>query len=902
VVEGEPGIGKSTVWFEIRERAQGRGYAVLTSQPVQSETELPFAGLLDLLGDSIDVLETLPAPQRRALEVALARDDPERGEAVGSLATSAGFLSVLGRLSADGPVVIAIDDLQWLDPPSVRVIAFALRRLGQLRVGLLAAVRVPSALDPHVRYIDFGVDVDRFRLLPLSSANLHRLIDERLGAALPRYELGRIEATSGGNAIVALEIARAAMRDGEHPASVVATVPEAVARLVLGRIEPLPDATRDALLHAAALSRPTAQLVAADDLQPAVEAGLVVIEDDGRIRFEHPLFARAVYSAATPARRANVHRWFSERVSDPDEQTLHAALASNDRHARLAMRLHQASDRARRRGAPEFAAELEERAAARTPLNDPELELARRLRAAEHHERAGNIARATALAEDILAVAGDPATRARAHALVAQIAFGRSFPTAVDLLEEAIRQPGAEPASVAQLETLLGFARLAMTDFVGAQPHARRAEHLARSAGDQPVLAEALGLRAYIDLVKDDRLDRDAIRRSLEFEDPNRETPIQLRPLQFAASIDLLFGRLDEAEAGLRGLRSTINESGEEHELPYVSGLLAFASLLRGDRRSSMSYIDEALRTAMVVGSETLAGFAISVRCLAASMAGDVDAAQADAAEAYAIFDRVAWGIGRFYVVKAMSLLALSLDRPADVERDIGPFAAGLGSAIGFGVPAYFCGDLVDARLMTGDLEGAERLIDGLANAGRAVGSPVALVLGLRGRALLESARGRHSAAIDTVNEAEATCGVLSIPSELGRTMLAKGLILRRTRRKQAAGEALTAARRTFDEAGMRLWVLKADAELARVGLRRAGGSELTATERRIAELAAAGMTTREIAAEAFVSPRTVEDVMSRVYAKLGIRSRAELGARMVGMTRSGVETGSRTGPLGENM
>ena len=404
-----------------------------------------------------------------------------------------------------------------------------------------------------------------------------------------------------------------------------------------------------------------------------------------------------------------------------------------------------------------------------------ELELVRRLRAAEHHERAGNIVRATALAEVVLAATRDPAARARAHGLVAQIAFGRSFPTAIELLEDAIRQPGAEPGSVAQLEAYLGFAKLAVTDFAGAWPHARRAEQLASSAGDQPALGDALALRAYIELVKDDRLDRDAIRRALELEDLGRETPIQLRPLQFAATIDLLFGRLDEAQAALLTLRTTILESGEEHELPYVSGLLGFASLLRADQPAALAYVDEALRTAVVVGSETLEGFAIGVRCLASALAGDVEAARADATKANAIFDRVAWGIGRFYVAKAMSFLALSLDQPAQIERDLGPFAAGLGAMVGFAAPAYFYGDLIDARLMTGDIDGAEPLINGLLDAGRSVDSPLALVIGLRGKALLESARGRHDAALEAVAEAETVSSTLVIPSELGRTMLRQG-------------------------------------------------------------------------------------------------------------------------------
>jgi DNA-binding CsgD family transcriptional regulator len=424
---------------------------------------------------------------------------------------------------------------------------------------------------------------------------------------------------------------------------------------------------------------------------------------------------------------------------------------------------------------------------------------------------------------------------------------------------------------------------MAMTDFAGALPHALRAEELATGAGDRALLAEALGMRTYIELVKDDRLDRGAMRRALELEDAQRETPIQLRPLQQSVTIDLLFGRLDAAQAGLVTLRTNIIASGEEHELPYASNLLAFASLLRGDQRSARSYIDEALRTAIVVGSETLQGFALSVRCLAASLAGDVEATRADAAQANAIFDRVAWGIGRFYVVKAMSLLALSIDKPSDIERDLQPLAARLGSSIGFAAPAYFYGDLVDARLAGGDLDGAVRLIDGLIDSGEAVDSPMALALGWRGRALLESARGRHDAAFEAVARAEAICADLEVPSELGRTLLAKGKILRRTRRKQAAVKALGDARATFERIGMRLWASKADAELGRVGLRRAGGNELTGTERRIAELAAGGLTNREIAAEAFVSPRTVEDVMSRVYGKLGIRSRAELGAWMAG-------------------
>ena len=722
VLEGEPGIGKTTVWSEIRARALARGHTVLTSQPVQSETELPFAGLLDLLGEHLDLLGELPGPQRRALEIALTRVEPEPSETVGSLAASAGFHSLLVRMSKESPVVIAIDDLQWLDAPTFRVVSFAVRRLGSLRVGLLASVRVPSALDPAVRVIDIGVAADRLRLMPLSRANLDRLIDERLGYTLPRYELTRIEALSGGNAIVALEIARASTRDGHEPADFGGAIPDAVAGLVLGRVEQLPEQTRDALAPMCRAVPPDRaargrRAISSLPSPPASWRSTPTTGSGLPTRCLPERCIRGPRRRAAPTCIAGSRSGSPTRTSRRCTPSSQPAIVMPGWPCAFTKRRSEPVGRERRSSLPSSKNGPQR---GHRPMT-VELELARRLRSAEHHERAGNIVRATALAEEVLSATRDPAVRARAHGLVAQIAFGESFPTAIDLLEDAIRQPGAEPGSVAQLEAYLGFALLAMTDFTGALPHARRAEQLASAAGDQPALGDALALRAYIELVKDDRLDRDAIRRALELEDPGRETPIQLRPLQFAATIDLLFGRIDEAQAALLALRTTILESGEEHELPYVSNLLGFASLLRGDQAAAMTYVDEALRTSIVVGSETLAGFAIGVRCLAASMAGDVDAARADATKANAIFDRVAWGIGRFYVAKAMSLLALSLDRPAEIERDLGPFAAGLGATVGFAAPAYFYGDLIDARLMTGDREGAARL-DPWAGRGGSVG------------------------------------------------------------------------------------------------------------------------------------------------------------------------------------
>jgi len=312
-----------------------------------------------------------------------------------------------------------------------------------------------------------------------------------------------------------------------------------------------------------------------------------------------------------------------------------------------------------------------------------------------------------------------------------------------------------------------------------------------------------------------------------------------------------------------------------------VSNLLAFIALLEGDRTEARLFVDEALRTAAVVGSETLYGYAIAMRSLIASFEGEDDAVESDASAATAIFDRVGYGIGRFYVAKALAFQALSRDQHDEVEAIIGPVVAQLGRAVAFAAPAFFVEDLIDARLATGDADGVEALVSGLEHAGRTVDSPLARVVGARGRALLASAHGQHELALNAIAAAEHMALDLPIPSERARTLQAKGQILRRARRKQAAREALSSARTLFEELGMPVWVARADADLARIGFQRGGRFELTETELRIAVLAASGLTNRQIGAEAFVTPKTVEDVISRIYTKLGIRSRAELGARM---------------------
>jgi DNA-binding NarL/FixJ family response regulator len=885
LLEGEPGIGKTTVWTELCERAAARGYTVLSARPVQSETELAFAGLIDLIGGIADrYLPTLPAPQRAALEIALLLVDAPEKEAR-ALAVSAGFLAIVTRMAAETPVLIAIDDLQWLDSPTSAVLRFAARRLRDVDAGIVASIRVPSAIDPSVSRPDLAVDADRVRIGRLPMGSLYHVIHDHLGLSLPRSALANIDTASAGNPFFALEMARAVAAGGAiegrtlgaHAASMI---PETLLTLVAARLDSLPPATRDALLKASALARPTTQTVPAEELDPAVTAGVVAIDPDGCVRFAHPLLSNAVYGAASPARRAATHRALAAEVTDPDEGVLHAALASAGRDEAIAARLHESAERARRRGAPDHAAQLEERAADRTPSDLVGVALERRLRAAEHHERAGNIDRARAMATGILASAPAPRVRSRTLELLAEMAYGRSFPEAAALLEEAL-STADDAARRAHLELNVAFALIGMADMPGAIPHARRAEDLARAVGDPSLLAEALSVRVQAEALMTGRVDQVALRLALELEGSRPEMTVQTRPSLTAALIDLLCGRLDDARDVFLDLRTALLDSGEEHELPFVLNLAAFIEVWRGEIGAATDLVDEAHRTATVIGSETMRAHALAVRALIDAAAGNDDQAAARAGEAIAISQRVGWRVGTFYAAKALSFLALSRGDHASVQRVLRPVGASIGTAFGFGISSCVSGDLIEALIMAGDLDEASRLANGLEMAGAEIDAPWALVIGARGRALLESLRGNRDAALEAIETALAHGARLPIPYERALTLLAKGRILRRARQKRSARDELLAARDIFEGLGMRHWVARADEELSRIGLRRVSPGSLSETEQTVAELAASGLTNRQIAAQAFLSPKTVEDVLERVYGKLAIRSRAELGARM---------------------
>ena len=490
-IEGEPGIGKTTLWLEAVRAGEERGYRVLQARPAEAEADLSYAALGDLVGSAFDeVSGELPAPQQHALEVALLRR--EAMTPADPRTTASALLSVLSALGAERPLVVAVDDAQWLDPASERALAFVCRRLPS-RLGLLVARRSEAA-DEAPLGLDRALDREALELLvlgPLSLAALHHVIQRELGIRLARPALVRIEAVSGGNPFFALEIARALNRDGgERRLGDPLPVPQSLQELVGARVRRLSDSAQAAALAVAALSRPTAASVAAALAEPgdaaaalleAEEAGVLVWEREW-IRFSHPLLASAVYGSASTARRRQLHERLADVASDPEERARHLAHSITDADEGAAEEIEHAAALAERRGAPEAAAELYEASCRLTPDGRPE-DLARRiLGAAGALAMAGDLDGARSLANTALETAREGSLRARVLLLLASLAsYTETIEARIGYHERALAEAGDDQALRAEI--LLSLVEEISVDPQRAIRRAEEAIELVRELG-----------------------------------------------------------------------------------------------------------------------------------------------------------------------------------------------------------------------------------------------------------------------------------------------------------------------------------------------------------------------------------------------------------------------------------
>lgn len=883
VFEGEPGIGKTTVWRETAERAGERGYRVLSCRPAQAEAKLSYAGLTDLLVGvaSDEVLERLPVPQRHALEVALLESAPGAKPSEPRVVYAA-FSSVLFGLADVEPLVVAVDDVQWLDRPSQAALEFVLRRPGARRLGFLISERIgEGAIVPAglARALVEG-DSERVALGPLSVGALHAVISSSLGQAPPRPVLIRVASASRGNPFYALEIARELSAHGDLSAGEALPIPNDLSELVAGRIRRLPRRTQEALLSAAALAYPTVELLDRAALERAERAELVHVKGDG-VSFAHPLFASAVYGSATAERRRHLHRRLAGLVADAEERARHLALGAEGPNEKIALALEAAAGQARSRGTPEGAAELMELAIRLTPHDYGDRRAARAIEAAEHHFHAGDLGRARSLAEGILARAPEGAIRGHALRVLGEVRYHEdSFAEAVPLFEEAVTLLGEDPRGV-DLHVNLAYAYVNLGDFASAAQHGRFGIEQASRAGDDGLYAVALAVSAIVGFYAGERLDRVAIERALSLEDPDRQIVMPMRPSLIAGIVLHICDELERSEELLTELRQRTLDRGEDSDLPLLAAQLGIVTRRRGKPHEALPYLEEGYEVARMVGSATGQVIVLAERCHARATIGDVQGARADADEARRLAVESEYWFGHAWAGWGLASLELSLGNPTAASELLEPVAV-LAEQRGACDPiaATFLPETIEAVLGVGELERAETLIGILEQHGEMHERHSAVAAAARCRALVFAARGDLSRAQEEVERARSLVPA-QLPLEVGRTLLARGQIERRARRKRAARESFEHALATFETVGASLWAERARAELERTGIRHAGSNELTPSERRVAELAGQGLTNKRIAEAVFLSPKTIEANLARVYRKLGIRTRAELGRAM---------------------
>jgi hypothetical protein len=522
LIEGEAGIGKTALLHQGAEAARARGVRVLGARPAPAETQMAFATIGDLFTPTLgETLASLPGVQRRALEIALLLREPD-GPPPEPRVLGVALASAVRTLVRERPLLLTVDDVQWVDPSSAEILRFTLRRLDDLPVAVLATVRgrpVRTPLDLDQAFPSF----ERLPLEPLSVGAIHRLLSERVSLNLPRPSLVRVHEATGGNPFYALELGRALV-DGtvtEGRGGVI-SLPESLESIVADRLDRLPARVRETLVGVAALALPTVSMLeglspsTVDDVEQARARGVVEVEGD-RIRFTHPLLAPACYSWMPLRRRRGLHRRLAELDVDLEERARHLAIAVVGADEEVAGALDEGAAHAGARGASLAAAELAELAVALTPTDAVDRLNIRRLRAAEHCLYAGDTTRASALLEEVVDSSEPGAVRAKGLSLLASVRSTKEgFRVAEILCNRALAEPGLELRERVDILCRLAWMAAAGGGGPGGIRYAKAGLELAEQDADPEQLAHGLATLAEITFWRTGRIRRGLLDRAIE--------------------------------------------------------------------------------------------------------------------------------------------------------------------------------------------------------------------------------------------------------------------------------------------------------------------------------------------------------------------------------------------------
>jgi len=873
VVEGAAGLGKTTVWSAAVEAIRATGARVLTSSPTEAESELSYSGLADLLADALaDLRRELPPPQARALAVAMRLEDPGDRPA-DETAVTRGALEALHALGRRGRLLVAIDDLRWLDAPSLTVIGYVARRLAPGGPVRLLTTHRSGAPYPGP-LADPAAAVEHLRLEPLSVGGIHRIIRVQTGIVLARPRLLEVHAASAGNPLHAVELARALEMGGAPDGS--------LASLYGARIAALPAATREALVLLGASADRTVERLEraapgfADVVAPAVADGLVAIAR-GRAQPAHPLVSHVAYDDATPPARRSAHARLAASASSDEERGLHLGRSVDGFDPGAAAAIESAAREARARGVRALSAALFESAARITP-DDALDDVARRwLAAATAWFDAGDTHRVDQILRPLISRLPRGAQRAESRwRLGIALDEAGQWREAMALWRAALDDTD-EAALRSQVRCSLSITAMYTDTTAVALDWSRDAVTDAESSADPAAIARSLAVDAFIHAIAGRPADQARMERALAIEATIDEHLGEWSPAAMAAECARHAGDIHGAIRHYRVVLDRAVARGDANVEQWAAFGLGQAEVMAGMFAEAAVLADVVLDIADQ--TDVMRIPARSLRAHVDAWLGRFDSARTHVGEALAMAraaDEATHTFGALVVLATIESFAGDAAAAADAHAAARALASELGLRHATALRIHL--HEAEAAAAAGRLERARAA---LVEAGELMGGDLpawAQPVADRARAAIHLADGDAATAVDDLERAVADAG--SLAPDRGRAWLALGRALRQRREVRRSREATEQALGVFEALGSPPWIDAARVELARLpGRRPWTDGELTNAEAAIARLVAAGGSNREVAAELVLSVKTVEVTLTRVYEKLGLRSRTQLAA-----------------------
>lgn len=873
VVRGEPGMGKTALLQDARERAVGM--QVLAARGIESESELPFAGLHQLVRPALDGVGDLPEPQARALATALglsAGAVPER-----FLVYSA-CLTLLSELAERRPVLCLVDDAQWLDAASAEGLEFVARRLDAEGIVMLFGAREGDAR----RFVAEGIP--SLELAGLDAPAADALLARVAAGAAPQVRAALVAQTHG-NALALVELPAAltdAQLAGAEPLPDALPMTRRLEAVFLGRLSDLPEATRSLLVIVAAddsedlalVARAAAALGAGPEaLEPAERAGLVAVRG-ARVVFRHPLVRSAVYGGATSGERRAAHAALAGALDgdDPqaDRRAWHLAAAAVEHDPRAVGELDAAAVRAEERGGNAAAARAWERAA---QLSADPGERARRLvRAARDLSLAGQDARAVALAERARLPGAPAVLRAEAARVRATAAVrgGRPGDAVPELVALAAELGADEPALAVQLvmhATVAGWqggGPATMLETAGALAG------IAPDPGDEDSRVIAGSIRGFAAMLTGDAATAVPLLSETAAWGAVDQDPRNVFWAGFAAA---WLGDMAAFDALLQRSARLARERGEAGTLSDVLGVRAVNLALVEQRyRAASVAAEEAVALARELDAGNFLLMPWAALAIVAAVQGRADEARSLAEQAIELARSRDVVLRASAATYALALVDLGAARWREALECLEGLADPSDPAVALTAP-----DRIEAAVRAGRRDRAAELLEGYEAWAAYSAAPATRPRLALCRALVAEG-GDATAPVEEAVRLAADAP----PFDRARIRLLAGEHLRRERRRADAREHLRAAIAGFEELGAEPWAARARDELAATGetVRRRdpdAAAALTPKERQIARLVGEGLTNKEVAAQLYLSPRTIDSHLRNAFAKLGVTSRTQL-------------------------